>query len=106
MTTLRIRTLLSDVAFGSEADIGRRPRQVCFTPNNEHRPLPHGCPQRPTTRHGAYHFRFARGLATSRAQSMKSLATGLSARFFRVAIPFGRRALGSSTGRALISELS
>src|SRR5436190_23487452 len=51
-----------------------------------------------------YHFCFARGLAPSRAQSMKSLATGLSARFFRVTIPFGRRAVGSSTGKILSSE--
>ncbi len=53
------------------------------------------------SRHGAYHFHFARGLATSRAQSTKSSATGLSARFFRVTIPFGRRAMGSSTGKNL-----
>src|SRR5438876_9929940 len=55
-------------------------------------------------RHDIYHFRFASGLATARAQSMKSRATGLSVRFFRVTIPFGRRAIGSSTGKALISE--
>ena len=57
-----------------------------------------------TTRHGIYHFRLASGLATSRAQSMKSLATGPSARSFRVTIPFGRRAVGSSTGKTLSSE--
>ena len=79
-------------------------RDVCFAPVSGHR-QPHLLgPKSATTRHGAYHFRFARGLATSRAQSTKSLATGLSARFFRVTIPFGLRALGSSTGRTLISE--
>src|ERR1700716_3399058 len=54
--------------------------------------------------HGVYHFFFATGFSTSRAQSMKSCATGLRARFFRVTIPLGGRAIGSSTGRALISE--
>jgi hypothetical protein len=34
---------------------------------------------------------------------MKSWATGLSARFFRVTIPFGWRAIGSSTGKTLSS---
>jgi hypothetical protein len=34
---------------------------------------------------------------------MKSCATGLSVRFFRVTIPFGRRAIGSWTGKTLIS---
>jgi hypothetical protein len=43
-------------------------------------------------------------LATSRAQSMKSCATGLSARFFRVTTPFSTPAIGSPTGNALISE--
>ena len=57
----------------------------------------------PTTRHGIYHFRFASGFATSRAQSMKSCVTGLSVRFFRVTLPFARRAIGSSTGKTLIS---
>ena len=35
---------------------------------------------------------------------MKSRATGLSARFFRVTISFGTRAIGSSTGKILSSE--
>ena len=39
----------------------------------------------------SYHFRFASGFATSRARSMKSCATGLSARFFSVTIPVGTR---------------
>jgi hypothetical protein len=34
---------------------------------------------------------------------MKSLATGLSARSFRVMIPFGTRRIGSSTGRTFRS---
>ena len=34
---------------------------------------------------------------------MKSCATGLSVRFFRVTIPIGTRAIGSSTGKILIS---
>ena len=46
------------------------------------------------TRPGAIHFRFSGVFATSRAQSMKSCATGLSVRVFRVMIPFGTRALG------------
>jgi hypothetical protein len=49
----------------------------------------------PTSR---YPFLFASGFATSRACSMKSFATGLSVRFFRVTIPFGTRAIGSSMG--------
>ncbi len=60
--------------------------------------------KRARSRHGAYHFHFDRGLATSRAQSTKSSATELSARFFRVTIPFGRRAIGSSAGKILSSE--
>lgn len=35
---------------------------------------------------------------------MKSCATEPSVRFFRVTIPFGRRAIGSWTGKTLISE--
>ena len=54
---------------------------------------------------GINHFCFAKGFATSRAQSMKSFATGLSARVFGTTIPFGRRAIGSSTGNALTSKL-
>src|SRR5262249_39066589 len=53
---------------------------------------------------GVIHFRFAGVFATSRAQSMKSCATGLSARVFRVTIPFGTRAFGRRTGKTLISE--
>ena len=51
-------------------------------------------PSRASTRPRALHFRFAVFLATSRAQSMKSCATGLSARVFSVTIPFGTRAIG------------
>ena len=60
-----------------------------------------GCVDPHPTRCPAFHF--ASGFATSRAQSMKSCATGLSVRFFRVTIPFGTRAIGSSTGKTLIS---
>src|SRR5438309_4794379 len=35
---------------------------------------------------------------------MKSRATGLSVRFFKVAIPLGKRVIGSSIGRTLSSE--
>ena len=52
-----------------------------------------------------YHFLRARGLATSRAVSMKSCATGLSVRFFRVIIPTGARACCSFTGKTAISGL-
>ena len=48
-------------------------------------------------------FWFARGFATSRAYSMKSRATGLSVRFFRVTMPIGTCAIGRSTGKTLIS---
>jgi len=51
-----------------------------------------------------YDFSVANGFATWRAYSIKSLATGLSVRFFRVTIPVGTQAAGSSTGRILISE--
>src|SRR5882757_1378993 len=48
-------------------------------------------------------FFFASGFATSRACSMKSVATGLSVRFFRVMTPIGVSAIRGSTGKALIS---
>jgi len=41
--------------------------------------------------------------ATSRAQAMKSWATGLSVRFFRVRIPTGLPPVGMLMGKALIS---
>src|SRR6478609_7580587 len=46
---------------------------------------------------------YSKLFADSRAQLTKSCAAGLSARFLRVTIPFGRHADGSSTGRALNS---
>src|SRR5215468_2640444 len=52
---------------------------------------------------GSFHFRLASGLAASRACWMKSFATGLSVRFFRVTIAAGTRAMGSSTGRTFSS---
>src|SRR4051812_13827992 len=52
----------------------------------------------------SYHFPLARVLAISRTCLMKSSATGLSLRFFRVMIPFGTRAIGSSTGRTFRSD--
>ena len=44
---------------------------------------------------------FVNGFTTSRAQSMKSLTTGVSVRFFNVKMPTGRRGIGRSTGRTL-----
>src|SRR5262249_22116602 len=49
------------------------------------------------------HFGFARSFATSRACSMKSRATGLSVRLFRVTTPLGTRVVDSSTGKTLSS---
>jgi len=40
------------------------------------------------------YFLFARDVATSRAQSMKSCVTGLSARVFSVTTPWGTLAFG------------
>src|SRR5271169_5009515 len=51
----------------------------------------------------SYRRCFARGLATSRAQSIKSCAEGLSARFFSVATPIGP-IVGSSIGSALMDR--
>jgi len=58
------------------------------------------------TAHDANHFRFAKCFATSRAVSVNSCAIGMSVRFFRVnmKIPFGTRAIGSSTDKTLSSE--
>ena len=47
-----------------------------------------------TSRLGVIHFRLAGVFATSRAQSMKRCAAGLSARVFTVTIPFGTQAIG------------
>src|SRR5689334_18591334 len=57
----------------------------------------------PTASWAGFHFRLVNSLATSRACSTKSFATGLSVRFFTVTIPTGTRALGSSTGRTFRS---
>src|SRR5262249_49653803 len=62
-----------------------------------------GGPSWANKRHDGYDFRLASGFATSRAVSMKSCATGLSVRFFRVTIPIGTRAYCSLTGKTLIS---
>ena len=51
-----------------------------------------------------YRFFFARGFATSRASSMKSCATGLSLRVFRVMMPTGTAAIDMATGRATTSD--
>lgn len=77
---------------------------VCYASNSDQIAQMPRMTRRVTTRHSVYHFRFASGLAISRAQSMKSCATGLSARFFRVTITFCTWAMGSSTGKTLISE--
>jgi hypothetical protein len=52
---------------------------------------------------GVCDFFFARGFATSRAVSMKSCATGLIVRFFRVTTPTGMSAIAGLTGKTLIS---
>ena len=57
------------------------------------------------TGHEIYHFLRPSGFATSRAFSMKSCATGLSVRFFRVMIPTGARACCSLTGKTVIFGL-
>src|SRR5262249_58622422 len=54
-----------------------------------------------TTRRQRYPFFLAGRFATSRACSMNSRAAGLSVRFFRVTIPTGAGADGSSTGKTL-----
>src|SRR5215470_9836313 len=53
----------------------------------------------PENRHGVYDFFCASGLATSRAQSIKSCAIGLSVRFFKVTTPTGPCRIGRSTGK-------
>jgi hypothetical protein len=50
---------------------------------------------RADSRQGFIHFGFAKSFATSRACLMKSRATQLSVRFFRVRIPAGTGAIGS-----------
>jgi hypothetical protein len=50
-----------------------------------------------------YNFPFASGFATSRALSIKRRATVLSVRCFKVTIPIGGWAIGSSTGKTLNS---
>jgi hypothetical protein len=55
-----------------------------------------------TVRHRIYRFLRPSGFATSRAVSMKSRATGLSVRFFRVMIPTGARACCSLTGKIVM----
>src|SRR5262245_42443880 len=52
-------------------------------------------------RHDTYHFLFASGFTTSRAHSIKSCATGLSVRPFRVLISVGHGVVGKSMGNAL-----
>src|SRR6266446_1302304 len=49
----------------------------------------------PTAVMGGFHFRFASGLAISWACWMKSFATGLSVRFFRVTIANSTRAMAA-----------
>ena len=67
-----------------------------------------GRPRRPST----YHIlcwlgrldRSARGLATSRAHSMKICATGLMVRFFKRIMPTGAGRLGNSTGSIFVDS--
>src|SRR5262245_1426219 len=58
------------------------------------------CSDVPHLDHGSYHF-LTSGFATSRARSIKSCVTGLSARFLRVRIPIGTGGSGRSTGKTL-----
>jgi hypothetical protein len=48
-------------------------------------------------------FFSASGLATSRAQSMKSCATGVDMRFFNVKMPIGAPVTGKSTANFLMN---
>src|SRR5215510_11526155 len=57
------------------------------------------------TRHRIRHVRFAEGIATSQACSMKSRATGPSVRFLSVTMPTGTRARGKSMDNSLTSAL-
>src|SRR6516225_1150009 len=47
---------LADVRFGSEADIGARPRHVRFTPESGHSVAHLGCPLCATSGHGMLRF--------------------------------------------------
>src|SRR5215212_6009263 len=55
-------------------------------------------------RHDIYELGFDSDFAISRAPLMKSCATGLRVRFFRVTIPLTAFAPGNSTGRIIICE--
>ena len=57
----------------------------------------------PVANYGLRFLRPASGFATSRAQSMKSCATGLGVRFFSMIIPIGALAIGNSTGNFLMN---
>src|SRR5215510_14015523 len=52
-----------------------------------------------------YYLCFNNGFTTSRAHSMKSCATGVGVRFFKVIIPTGNFATGKSTGTGLSDNL-
>src|SRR5215813_5085886 len=69
-------------------------------PSSEHEPQD---AKATTAIMGGVHFRFVNDLATSRACSIKRVATGLSVRFFRVITPIGMLGIGGSTDRTLIS---
>src|SRR5262245_50069027 len=76
--------------------------ESAYPPDSRHSSGHRSAPLRARSRPGIYHFLRARGFETSRAVSMKSCATGLSVRFFRVMIPIGTRAYCNSTGKTLI----
>jgi hypothetical protein len=50
-----------------------------------------------------YFFVFARGIAISRAASIKSCATGEIILFFSVTMPIGSTPIGGATGKTLMS---
>jgi hypothetical protein len=98
------KTVIDDRS-GSEAENLKMMKSSLLHPQEQTADMAGG-PRRAMSRHGVYPFLFASGFATSRAVSTKSCATGLSVRFFRVTIPFGKRAFVSSTGRTLSSSVS
>src|SRR5262249_45404987 len=63
-----------------------------------------GCPGTLDKATSFYTFFFDSDFATSRAVSMKALATGLNVRVFRVMIPTCSRASGNSTGKTLNAD--
>src|SRR5262245_53169423 len=86
------------------SDVHKCGEHVCLTPDRRRGADVVARQLRVRNGHGHYDFLFASGFATSRACSMNSRAVGLTVRFFKVTIPNGTRAMGSLTGKTLISE--